>query len=356
VRQFGLKSAIRRLLQIDPALYHLHCLVLLPSRNIGLISRISYVSNVEFDMKVTAIIPVYNGEPWLTEAITSIKNQTRAVDELIVVDDGSTDNSAEIARNTGAKVIQLAKNSGEGAARNAGLHCAVGDVITWLDADDFWAPKHVEILHSLLERYPRATAAFAAVRQFGLRNELIEGYIPIGEPVNVFWAAFDDWVHTTIGSMTCRGPLLAVGGFSTDQRSAVDYDLWLRLSREHLFVCTHEVTSFWRWHPKQQSQDRASQLRAVYYFRHRYWTKEQQTGDPHVAERLGKRIRFLWERDYWKALGLNDLRLGQSLLQCHRLVPGLDASALMRFRSFLYLRRLGALFGRFHWPSSSSLT
>ena len=56
-------------------------------------------------MKVSAIIPVYNGEPWLAEAIMSIKDQTRSVDELIVVDDASTDNSAKIASTLGAKVI-----------------------------------------------------------------------------------------------------------------------------------------------------------------------------------------------------------------------------------------------------------
>ena len=243
-------------------------------------------------MKVSAIVPVYNGEPWLSEALDSIKNQTKPVHELIVVDDGSTDRSAEIAAEAGAKVVSLEQNSGEGAARNAGLNCAVGDVIAWLDADDVWAPSHVAVLSSLLERHPEATAAFAAVQRFGLRNELIRGHVPVGKPTNVFWAAVDDWVHTTIGSMTRRDALLSLGGFSTDTRHAVDYDLWLRLSRDHLFVATHEITSFWRWHELQQSQNYGKQLQAVYDFRRRYLAEEKRSGDPKVASRLDRRIKI----------------------------------------------------------------
>ena len=99
-----------------------------------------------------------------------------------------------------------------------------------------WAPNHIEVLLSLMERYPQATAAFAAVQRFGLRNELIKGYIPVGEPTNVFWYAVDDWVHTTIGSMTRRSALLSIGEFSTEQRYSVDYDLWLRPYLETIYL------------------------------------------------------------------------------------------------------------------------
>jgi glycosyltransferase involved in cell wall biosynthesis len=294
-------------------------------------------------MKVSAIIPVYNGERWIAEAITSIKEQTRPVDELIVVDDGSTDASAALASGYGAKVVQLKTNQGEGAARNRGLRNAGGDLIAWLDADDIWAPNHIETALSLLERYPQATAAFGAVQRFGLRRELITGYIPVGPPVNVFWAAVDDWLHTTIGSVTRRDALLAIGGFSEERRYAVDYDLWLRLSRDHLFVCTHEVTSFWRWHADQQSQNYASQVSAVYHFRHRYFTNERSSGDPELAEQLGIRINHLWARDFRQALNARDLKLAKCLLRCAKLVPNFNTATLMRSRMAYYRVRAGGL-------------
>ncbi len=287
-------------------------------------------------MKISAIIPVYNGERWIAEAIASIYKQTRPVDELIVVDDGSSDASAEIASHSGAKVIRSDKNRGEGAARNLGLRSAGGDFIAWLDADDIWAPHHVETALSLLEQYPQATAAFCAVKRFGLRHELIRGYVPPGSPVNVFWSAVDDWLHTTIGSVTRREALLAIGGFSEEQRYAVDYDLWLRLSRDHLFVCTHDVTSFWRWHVDQQSQNYASQLSAVYYFRYRYYINEKKRGDHKFAEELAIRINQLWARDFRDAMNSRDIDLMKCLLRCAVSNPNFGASDLINARLAYY--------------------
>jgi glycosyltransferase involved in cell wall biosynthesis len=248
--------------------------------------------------KVSAIIPCYNGARWLSEAIDSIKAQTQGVDEIIVVDDASTDGSYEIAREHGdVIVLRNTRNSGEGYSRNVGLRHATGDLITWLDADDLWWPHHVRTLMALLERYPEATAAFAAVQRFGLRNDLIRGDVPPGEPSNVFWLAFRDWVHTTIGSMTRRSALLRIGGFDEHERYSVDFDLWLRLSRSHLFVCTYEVTSQWRWHNEQQSAHQADQIAALHRFRRRYWERERATGDPSFAAEIEARMIDLWREE-----------------------------------------------------------
>jgi glycosyltransferase involved in cell wall biosynthesis len=261
-------------------------------------------------VKVSAIIPCYNGARWLAEAIDSIKAQTQGVDEIIVVDDASTDDSYEIAReHDDVIVLRNARNLGEGYSRNVGLRRATGDLITWLDADDLWLPHHVHTLTALFERYPEATAAFAAVERFGLRNELIRGGVPLGEPSNVFWLAFRDWVHTTIGSMTRRSALLRIGGFDEHERYSVDFDLWLRLSRSHLFVCTYEVTSRWRWHGAQQSAHQAEQIAALHRFRRRYWERERATGDPGFAAEIEASMIDLWREDKKTAWDRGDASL-----------------------------------------------
>src|SRR4029077_16592787 len=107
---------------------------------------------------VSAIVPCYNGAHWLAEAVQSIKAQSLPVQEIIVVDDASTDNSAEIAQKYGALVIRNTDNRGEGYSRNIGLRHASGDLIAWLDADDLWLPQHVRTLTELLQKYPQATA------------------------------------------------------------------------------------------------------------------------------------------------------------------------------------------------------
>jgi GT2 family glycosyltransferase len=288
---------------------------------------------------VSAIVPCYNGARWLAEALESIKAQSLPVRELIVVDDASTDNSAEIAQKYGALVIRNPANRGEGYSRNVGLRHASGDLVAWLDADDVWLPQHVGTLTELLLKYPKATAAFAAVQRFGQRNELIRGYVPQGEPSNVFWAAFRDWVHTTIGSMTHKAALLDIGGFNEQERYSVDFDLWLRLSRHHLFTCTHQVTSRWRWHDAQQSKQLENQLAAVYRFRHNYWEHERASGRPIIAAEMERRMVDIWHEDMTAAWEKRDMSHLQFLLGLAELVPENPADRRSAFAQRIRERR-----------------
>jgi glycosyltransferase involved in cell wall biosynthesis len=280
---------------------------------------------------VSAIVPCYNGARWLAEALESIKAQSLPVQEIIVVDDASTDNSAEIAQKHGALVIGNPTNRGEGYSRNVGLRHASGDLIAWLDADDVWLPQHVSTLSALLQKYPQATAAFGAVQRFGQRNELIRGYVPPGEPSNVFWAAFSDWVHTTIGSMTYKGALLDIGGFNEHERYSVDFDLWLRLARHHLFTCTHEVTSRWRWHDAQQSKQLENQLAAVYRFRRNYWEQERAAGRPKIAAEMERRMADIWKEDMNSAWEKRDMPHLRFLWELAELVPEIPADCQPAF-------------------------
>jgi glycosyltransferase involved in cell wall biosynthesis len=92
--------------------------------------------------RVSCIVPVCNGERFLGAAIDSILSQTRPPFEVIVVDDGSTDGTARVARAYGARVTYVAQaNAGAAGARNTGIGRARGDVVAFLDADDLWLPQ-----------------------------------------------------------------------------------------------------------------------------------------------------------------------------------------------------------------------
>jgi glycosyltransferase involved in cell wall biosynthesis len=94
---------------------------------------------------VSCIVPVYNGERFLAEALESILRQTRPPDEIIVVDDGSTDGTGRIANALGAPVRCVRQeNAGPAAARNLGIRLAGGDFLAFLDADDLWLPRKLE--------------------------------------------------------------------------------------------------------------------------------------------------------------------------------------------------------------------
>ena len=116
---------------------------------------------------VSVVVPVHNGEQYLAEALDSIASQTRQVTEVIVVDDGSEDRSAEIAASFGSLVrVVRQTNQGTGASRNHGVHLARGSLIAFLDQDDVWEPQKIEQQVDVIASRPEVAAVFCHLRQF----------------------------------------------------------------------------------------------------------------------------------------------------------------------------------------------
>ena len=108
---------------------------------------------------ITALITVYNGTAFLADAIRSVQNQTLSVAEILVVDDGSTDGSADLARSMGVKVISQ-ENQGAASARNTGIHAASQEWIAFLDHDDVWKPEKIELQWQAHQLCPDAGLVF----------------------------------------------------------------------------------------------------------------------------------------------------------------------------------------------------
>ncbi len=202
---------------------------------------------------VTAMIPCYNAAQFIEEAIASTQQQTRPPDEIIVIDDCSTDGSGDIAERMGVRVLRTAVNGGGGAARNLGIREARGDVVAWLDADDFWEPHHLATVVGLLEQHPDASLAFSLVREFGDRSGIWAECLPAGSPCDALEACLHRCVVPHISVVVFLEALRNVGGYDESMRVGADYDIWLRLSAVHRFVCTHEITANWRQHDSQIS-------------------------------------------------------------------------------------------------------
>jgi glycosyltransferase involved in cell wall biosynthesis len=115
---------------------------------------------------VTAIVPVYDGEAFLADALGSIRAGTRAPDEIVVVDDGSRDGSAALAERTPGVRCVRQEHAGIAAARNRGLAEARGDLIAFLDADDLWTPDKLALQAGLLERRDDLDMVFGGVVPF----------------------------------------------------------------------------------------------------------------------------------------------------------------------------------------------
>jgi glycosyltransferase involved in cell wall biosynthesis len=118
--------------------------------------------------RISCVVPVHDGEAYLTEAIDSILAQTYRPIEVVVVDDGSTDRSREIALGYGppVRVIERSACGGTAVARAAGAAAARGRLICFLDHDDLWHPRKLEHQFSHLEGPPRLDVSFCAIENF----------------------------------------------------------------------------------------------------------------------------------------------------------------------------------------------
>lgn len=204
-------------------------------------------------MSVAVIIPLYNGEPWIREALEGVLAQELAPEAVIVVDDGSTDGGPGLVRRYPG--VQLLANEGKGSsvARNVGMARIRSRYVAFLDQDDVWHPAHLRVLVETLEAHPEAGMAFAAADCFtgGSPAYLLNG----GRET-----AFDPWTRFpfTIG---VDGPSLAllrtqtlrdVGEWEECATGMGDALLFLKLAALHPLLHRHDRTVGKRIHASQQ--------------------------------------------------------------------------------------------------------
>jgi glycosyltransferase involved in cell wall biosynthesis len=111
---------------------------------------------------VSIILPVFNTEKYVAQAIQSVLDQSYKNLEIICINDGSSDNSLEIVKSFGDKIIivDLEKNSGIAAARNEGIKIAHGDYLAFMDSDDLWTPNKIELQMNEFEKNPQLQISF----------------------------------------------------------------------------------------------------------------------------------------------------------------------------------------------------
>lgn len=202
------------------------------------------------DASISVIIPAYNREAYLAEAIESVLAQTLPPDEVIVVDDGSTDSTAEIARSYGRQVRCISQeNQGCGAARSAGLKEAHGTLIAFLDSDDVWLERKLEIQLAYLQAHPEIDMVYCHMKLF-LSPEIDPASVPKFDAREI--AACN-----AQSLLTRRETFTAAGAFSTE-RDIHEFFSWftrasdaglthhilpelLLLRRVHLTNTVHEL-------------------------------------------------------------------------------------------------------------------
>lgn len=180
---------------------------------------------------VSILIPCYNAERWIGQAIQSALAQTWAEKEVIVVDDGSTDGSLSVVKQFGDHIRwETGPNRGGNATRNRLLELARGDWLQYLDADDYLLPNKVTDQMALVPSYP-GVDIFMGLETMEHWAERDSRHVLLEPPPpHDPWILLAHWyLPQTGGPLWRRSALIDVGGWNPTQRSCQEYELYLRL-------------------------------------------------------------------------------------------------------------------------------
>lgn len=245
--------------------------------------------------KVSIVMPCYNAAAHLQTSIGSVLAQTLQDWELIIVDDGSTDDSWQTLQklaqaDSRIRVFQQA-NAGAAAARNRALHEARGAYTAFLDSDDAWHPEFLEAMLTALDSDPDAGIAYCGWQNIGLGKGRDEPFIP-PEYEN------SEKIESLLGG--CRWPIhgalvrthiiMDANCFDENLSSCMDYDLWLRLGTTHPLIRVPRVLAYYHHHGGEQ----ITRNRARIALNHWRVQRKFLRATPSVIDSLGKqRVRAL---------------------------------------------------------------
>lgn len=181
--------------------------------------------------KVSILIPCYNAEMWIAQAIESALNQTYPNKEVIVVDDGSTDGSLEIIKSFGDSIRwETGSNQGGNVARNRLLELSTGEWLQYLDADDYLLPDKIAKQVQYLAQFPQTDIVYSpSILEYYQQDKSWQEVLPIPEPHDS-WILLARWYLPQTGSPLWRKQaIIDVGGWKVDQPCCQEHELYLRL-------------------------------------------------------------------------------------------------------------------------------
>lgn len=191
--------------------------------------------------RVSVVIPTYNSASYIGRAIRSVQGQTYPAHEIIVVDDGSTDETESVLSEFGSAVKYIRQsNAGVSAARNAGIRAAQGDWIAFLDADDEWLPHKLQRQVELLQRHPDLSWVYSnfyhcdcadTPRRIAHVREVTRKLPENMEYFDSYLFSYLSGIYMWTGTVLVqRQPLLKAGLFKVGMLRGQDNDMWYRLA------------------------------------------------------------------------------------------------------------------------------
>ena len=214
--------------------------------------------------KVSVIIPVYNTGEIIKETIASVRMQTFRDFEIIIVDDGSSDNTVELIDDQNDPAVRIIRqeNTGIAGARNRGMAEAKGEYLAFLDHDDLFLPEKLQCQVELLDKDPELALVYSPVETFGNTDVKIPDYELISG--DVFCSVLEqNKIHSASCIMIRRAAIEKYGiRFRQEFAPCDDWDFYLRLSHHCRFANTGNVLVRYRLHGGNESRDSEKMYKA----------------------------------------------------------------------------------------------
>ncbi|MDR9895186.1 glycosyltransferase [Aetokthonos hydrillicola Thurmond2011] len=198
---------------------------------------------------VSVVIPAFNAEKTIRQTIESAVNQTLTDIEIIVINDGSTDSTAKVIEIVTDSRLQVFSYPNEGVAvsRNRGISKAVGEFISFLDADDLWTPNKLESQVNALREHPEATVAYSWVNFIDTDGDFLYPGYRFTLTGDVYSKLFvQNFLDNGSNILVRTEALQTVGGFEQSVSPAEDWDIALRLAARYQFVVVPEAQILYR--------------------------------------------------------------------------------------------------------------
>jgi hypothetical protein len=290
---------------------------------------------------VSVVMSVFNGQAFLSEAIESILGQTLRDFEFLVVDDGSTDKTAEIlaryAGRDGRMRIVHHENKGRAASLNVGIRLAMGHYIARMDADDIALPSRFQVQVDFMERHPEVGLLGGAAELINTQGQvlgIVRPPLEDSEIRSLMLCGNNPMFHPAV--VMRKEVALASGGYRKPLLDADDYDLWLRMSERSRLANLGKPILQYRIHSDQASvRNLRHQVLCVFAARAAASLRRRGSPDPlsHIEEVTPKLL---------DTLGVNMVEVRQALLDSYHhwmdvLGPSEPEAALRMIEGFLQL-------------------
>lgn len=294
---------------------------------------------------ISIVIPVYNGTNYMRQSIDSVLRQTYSPVEVLVVDDGSTDRTAEIAQSYGDAIVFIQKeNGGVATALNTGIERAGGDYVAWLSHDDVFLPNKLERQMEFLRSNPQFQASYTDY-------DIINADGMITQTIKTPWYPRREALRRLFGQMYINGSTMLIerrcfdiaGYFNPNYRYAQDADMWIRLLQHFDIGRLAEPLTQYRMHGAQGWQSRPD------------FVSDVQNTYNEIFERLSVEDLFpeLAERkNHPKTLAFRHAWMGDRVAKYHQWYDCADryyARSVQQWPSWLNLSRYKYAVGSKRW-------